>query len=293
MPNAAVPPDVWRILIANCPEFHFSVWTPRMQAADMARLPRDCFDVCYNSLAWWDFGADWFGDELARLRPLAPVASSLGLPAAPPSAMRPAVRPRDGCWMSPPATAMDCCCRQGSSLAWRRIPPVRTSARTIGGDCGKHAWLDLTLAVRDANRGLNAHGCQARSPSLLSSTEAPVAVLFEPPARLTVANRHLERRSALSSIPPRCLPLLNGGLHWIFPETGRALPLAPDPMPLAPGEVRVFSGHTADPVVTAKPREGKQRRDPAASCAVRRLPPLHPASRSKPLNRRSMAAGSP
>jgi len=78
--HATVPPEVWRNLKAASPELCFSAWTPGLPAADVLSLPRDCFDVTYNSLAWWDFGAGWLKDEWARLAAVAPVANTIGLP---------------------------------------------------------------------------------------------------------------------------------------------------------------------------------------------------------------------
>src|SRR5271165_416318 len=177
-PNAAIPPLVWRALIAAAPGFRFAVWTPGMPAADVMKLPRGCFDVTYNSLAWWDFGAGWLREEIARLGKIAPVGSSVGLPTVPAHATTPRAARR----------LLDVAAGNGHGLLlpmgfefglhsdlthpkhgaddWRRLR--------------ENAWLDLTFAVRDANRRLAARRVPVPLPQLLSSPEADAAVLFAP-----------------------------------------------------------------------------------------------------------------
>jgi starch synthase (maltosyl-transferring) len=257
-PNAAVPPSVWRDLIAGCPEFHFSVWTPGLSDADVRQLPCGCFDIAYNSLAWWDFGAGWFRDELASLPRIAPIASSVGLPAAAASVTTsPAAR-----------RVLDVAAVNGHGLllpmGFEFGMPSDLTHPNYGADdwprLRDHAWLDLTPAVREANRRLVAHDPQAAAPELLSSVDAPVAVFFEPPAQLTVANRHLAKPTAFD--PSGILPMLDGRLAAFADLT---IPLAADPIPLTQGEVRVFTGTPAAPIVTAR------KRDPAATAAEPRV----------------------
>ncbi len=208
-------------------------------------MPGDCFHIAYNSLAWWDFGAEWFRDEIARLARIAPVASTVGLPPGPISAATPrmarrvlAVAASNGHGFLVPmgfefGLPSDLTYPEFGLDDWRRLRD--------------HAWLDLTLSVRDATRRVTVASTPA--PRLLSSADAPVAVLFEPPAQFTVANRHL--KSPVAFDPAAVLPLLDGRV------AGCA-----DAVALAPGEVRVFTGEPAAPIITAATR---RKRDPAAA----------------------------
>src|SRR5580658_3142359 len=204
-PNAAVPNAVWQRLIAGFPAFHFSVWTPGVPAETVRQLPRDYFDIAYNSLAWWDFGAGWLRDELACLASVAPVANTVGLPATPSSSavVRHAaerllcVASNNGHGLLQPA---------GFEFG---IPSDLSFPRHGTDDWPRlrdHALFDLTASVREANRHVAAR--TAAAPEPLSSEEAPVAALFEPPVQLTIANRYLGRPKVFD--PASILPMLDG-----------------------------------------------------------------------------------
>jgi len=95
-----------------------------------------------------------------------------------------------------------------------------------------------------------------------------VAVLFEPPAQLTVANWHLGRPTAFD--PSAILPKLDGRLAGFVGAAATHDNLAPGPLTLAPAEVRVFTGTVAEPIVTARQRDpGATGRVNAAAAASR------------------------
>jgi len=243
-PNAAVPPIVWRELIAATPGLHFSVWTPGVAVED---LPRGCFNIAYNSLAWWDFGAGWLREEMAHLSSIAPVANTVGLATISPSAPRAAQRLMEvaasiGNGLLLPmgfefGLPSDLNCAEYGADDWRRLR--------------EHARLDLTIAIRDANRRLGVRPASAATPTVLSPEDAPVAVLFEAPAQLTIANRYLGRPAEFDAAS--FLPRLDGELAD-FADADGALPAEAATL-LAPGEVRVFTGDLTKPIVTIAPAE--------------------------------------
>ena len=272
-PAAAVAPEIWRSLIAQAPEPRFSIWTPELAAADVQSLPHGCFGVTYSSLAWWDFGADWLRDEAVRLSLIAPVANTVGLPVA--------------------------CASATTSLAARRLlevvamnghghvlpmgfefglPSDLTYPRYGADDWQRlrdHVVVDLTANVRQSNHRVATRAPPTGAPCFLSSAEAPVAVLFEPPAQLTIANRHLGRSVMFD--PTSVLPLLDGrlaGFTDAFASADGPDPLKPGTLLLAPAEVRVFTGAPArpivpaDPIMTPTPRGAKRKRDPEAACRL-------------------------
>jgi starch synthase (maltosyl-transferring) len=271
--NAAVPPAVWRRLIAASPGSRFSAWTPGVAADDLRQLPRGCFNSVYNSLAWWDFGAGWLSDEMTRLLPIAPVANTVGVGGAGASASVPAAARRlldvaasNGHGLLVPigfefGMASDLTCPAFGADDWQRLRD--------------YARLDLSVVLREANRRLATRTPSTAAPRILSSEDAPVAVLFEAPSQLTLANRHLGRPVAfdLAAI----LPVLDGRLAGFTDATSGATPGASakapdahslDPIRLAPGEVRVFTGAPVSPIVTTTRRDPKRKRDPAAERRV-------------------------
>jgi starch synthase (maltosyl-transferring) len=73
---ALTPPSVWRRLSqslrarrACC---HLMAWMPGVPAERVAGLAQCGFDGVFGSGAWWDFRADWWVQELDRLRAIAP-----------------------------------------------------------------------------------------------------------------------------------------------------------------------------------------------------------------------------
>jgi starch synthase (maltosyl-transferring) len=254
-PSPSVPSAIWRDLIADSDASHFSIWTPGLAAADVDCLPRDCFDLTYNSLAWWNFGAGWFRDEVARLSPIGPVANTVGLPDTPdlaPAAREAAQRllgvaASNGLGLLLPmgfefGLASDLSYPEFGADDWRRLHD--------------YAQIDLTAAVRQANRRLAARDAPDAPPEIISGDDAPVAVLYEAPAQLTLANRHL--RSPARFDLAALLPMLDGKLAGFAPERET----------LAPGEVVVLAGAPVARIVTARPREAK-RRLTAATAASR------------------------
>ena len=253
-PNAAVPSTVWRDLIASCPDFEFSLWTPGL--ANIAALPSGCFKSTYSSLAWWDFGAGWLREESARLTPLAPVANTVSLPATQASgqtARRTAhrllrVAAANGNGMLLPmgfefGVPSDLAYPAFGADDWRRLHD--------------NALLDLTGDLRDANARLASRSASGAALNILSGEDAPVAVLFEEPAQLTLANRYLERSAAFD--PAGALPMVAGHLAG-FTDATSGERLSAEPVLLAPGEVRVLTGTPARSVVPSR------ERDPASAC---------------------------
>jgi starch synthase (maltosyl-transferring) len=247
--HAAVAPTVWQALIAASPQSEFSAWTPGITAEAISQLPPHCFNSTYNSLAWWDFGAGWLHDEAIRLAPVAPAINTIGLPAGPGSGVMAGraaqrlleVSACNGCGLMLP---------MGVQFGL----PSDAGHPSYGADDWQHlrdnALLDLTVAVREANQRLSARDAVSGPPRILSSDDAPVAVLFQAPAQLTIANRHLS--AAATFEPSAILPALDGTLSG----------LGDAPVLLAPGEVRVFTGVPAHPVVTATASTTKRKRDP-------------------------------
>jgi starch synthase (maltosyl-transferring) len=240
--NAAVPNAVWQRLIAASSVFHFAVWAPGMPDDKIRQLPRDCFDIAYNSLALWDFGAGWLRDELARLAAVAPVANTIGLPAAPASGAMSRhaaerlliVASRNGQGLLQPI---------GFEFGIASDPDFPGLGADDWPRLRDHALIDLTERVRQANSHVAIR--TAVAPELLSGDAAPVAVLFEPPAQLTLANRHLVQKAMFD--PASILPMLDGKLSG-FADADH-VPLDPAPIALGPGEVRVYTGTIAHPVV--------------------------------------------
>jgi starch synthase (maltosyl-transferring) len=251
--TGAVPPGLWRALAAASPGCGFAAWTPGMAAADLARLPPGTFDAVYNSLAWWDFSAGWLGQEQARLAPLAPVANTLAVTGTAAAARR----------------LLDIAAGTGHGLLMPMGFEFGVWADPTHPAPGADDWpqlrarpaFDLADAVRDANAGLASRTASpAAAPRLLSSEGAAVAVLYEAPSQLTIANRHLDRRAACD--PAAILPMLDGALTGLVDAQGR--PLGPTPLMLAPGEVRVLTGTPSRPVVTVA-EVPKRKRDPAVA----------------------------
>ncbi len=260
--HQAVPPEVWRRVILASPGLYFSAWTPGVSAEYCRRLPRDCFQIAFNSLAWWDFGAGWLADEIARLGLIAPVANTVGLTEAPGSPVVPRGARRllevaacNGHGLLVPigfefGMASDITCPEYGADDWRRLR--------------EYAQLDLSVAVRAATERLTARSVGTAGPRFISGEDAPVAVLFHAPVQLTFANRSLGRPAVFD--PAAILPVLDGQLAEF---TGAGGALSAEPVVLAPGEVRVFRGSPAKPVVTAE--RGALSNRPIAAAATSRV----------------------
>jgi starch synthase (maltosyl-transferring) len=238
---------------------HFSVWTPGQGAEDVAGLPRDCFDLTFNSLAWWNFGAGWFRDEARRLLPVAPAANTVGLTGGGPS---------DAPDLGPVARRagqrlLDVAASNGRGMLLPMGFEFGIAADPGSPGFGADDWrrlrdyaqLDLTAAVRQANRRLAGREVPAAAPEIISGDDAPVAVLYQAPAQLTLANRHLQRPACFDL--GALLPILDGGLAGFADATGRVA--GAEPEILAPGEVVVLTGAAVPRIVTTRPREAKRK----------------------------------
>jgi starch synthase (maltosyl-transferring) len=73
---AQVSAAVWQSLSAPLRErhacCHLLAWTPGVAAGRLAEFAQCDFDAVFSSGAWWDFRADWWGQEQDRLRTVAP-----------------------------------------------------------------------------------------------------------------------------------------------------------------------------------------------------------------------------
>jgi starch synthase (maltosyl-transferring) len=74
---AALPPPLIRMLAEIVHQTHpdrmILGWTPGIPRSRLRSLADCGLDFVFASLPWWDFRADWFWEELAALRRLAPV----------------------------------------------------------------------------------------------------------------------------------------------------------------------------------------------------------------------------
>ena len=235
----------------------FAFWTPGVPAEAVGTLPRNRVTAAYNSLAWWDFGAGWLRKEIARLQPIAPVANTIGLPKTPTSGatVRQAAQ-----------RLLDVAADNGHGIL---LPmgfefglPTDPTHPGYGTDdwqrLREHTQFDLSPAIREANRRLAARKTSAAAPEILSAENAPVAVLLEQPAQITLANRYLHRGATFD--PAGVLPMLDGRLRRLTGPEGSTFD--EQAIPLAPGEVRVFTGAPARPIRTAPPREARPRVHP-------------------------------
>jgi starch synthase (maltosyl-transferring) len=262
-PSSAIPVAIWKKLIEASPDLQFAIWTPGAPADEVRRLPHGLFSTAYNSLAWWDFGTGWLREEVARLAPLAPVANTVALPDAPsagPHIARAARR------------LLDVAGNNGAGLL---LPmgfefgiPSQLPCPLFGADDWRHlrdhAPLDFKDMVRDANSRVAARPEPATAPDIMSGEDAPVAVLFETPTQLTLANRYLNKSALLD--PSAVLPELDGAASGFIDN--KEDPLGPAPIVLAPGEVRVYNGTETRPIIKAAPREGAREPEAARATAA-------------------------
>lgn len=256
-----IPPAIWQALLAASPGLHLSAWTPGEAPEAVSRLPQGSFDLVYSSLAWWDFSAAWLQQELMGLQLVAPVAHTVGLQPGP--APSPVIR-------CAAERLLGIAAANGHGLllpmGFEFGVPSDLTHPEFGADdwqrLRSHAQLDLATAVRQANRQLSARAAPAAPAfDVLSGEGAAVAVLFEAPGQITLANRSLDR--AVSFDPSSILPMLDGRLAGFIDAEG--VGLGPLPILLEPAETRIFAGSPSSPIITATPREPKRKRDPDAT----------------------------
>jgi starch synthase (maltosyl-transferring) len=256
----AVPTLVWRELLASAPRCEFSLWAPGASAELLRAMPTSCFARVYNSLAWWDFASRSLREETERIAAVAPIANSVGLVAC-----------------GPQSTAARHAARLlavAANIGGGILSPVGfefglTSDLThpeYGLDdwprLREYALVDLSEQIRDANDMIAARKA-ARPARMMSSEHAPVAVLYEPPMRLTIANGRLDAPSVFD--PASVLPLLDGAIgDWCDTRDG---PMSPRPSRLRPAEVRVLIGEPAHAI--AVPRADDDRDARSATAAPR------------------------
>ncbi len=220
LPGDAVVP-LLRALRQGCRALLLA-WTPGVAWAALDGLGEIGLDGVFCSLPWWQGEGEWLWDELAHLRPLAPVIAPLALPAGSGSAM----------------------------------PPDRLAVAAVIGD----GWLVGSQAqARDGQAGTLARLLdQERSPggaiAVLSGSGGPVlAALRTDAPDLRVADRgvlvlaNTDASAAHAVDPTVLLPAAGGRLDAFEPLLPRdGEPLVPGlSLTLAPGEVRLYAAGAA------------------------------------------------
>jgi len=216
-------------------------WTPGTSRADLRSLENCGLDFVFSSLPWWDYRADWFWEELAALRSVAPVITApeapferrLGrqhpdpqsLSACYNRALRFAALLGSG-WMMPMGF---------ETASLRHMDPARDSPQDFTR-LASTAPLDLSASVIEVNRTRRSlpDTFNWSAFRLLSSPGAKITAVLclsqdsaaDDDAYLITVNNDLTRHSPTTShqLQPACI--------------GRHLFLLPDAQPdLAPGDV--------------------------------------------------------
>ena len=216
-------------------------WTPGMERADLARLQGASYVV--PSLPWWDFQADWFWDELAVLRRIAPV---LACPEAPFGARAPAGLHDPAMVPATLRRAAGMCCAigdgwlvpEGFEAGARRTMDVRGELAS-----SRDRSVDRSIDLAEFNRRL---GTPARGTQVLSGGGAPVLALlrtdaadarFATEAELVLLNTQLGRAAAID--PATVLPLIDGSFSPFILADSQTPVCQGVALSLAPGEVLV------------------------------------------------------
>ena len=224
-------------------------WTPGLPREVVAQMSAASFVV--SSLAWWDFRADWFWEELLALRRIAPV---LACPEAPfgPRAAGSAHDPARIAALVRRLAGMACATSDGwlvpagFEAGARRTMDVR--GRSVGSDRSMPGILDLAATNRLLARSVPGGWTQVLSgaaPLALLRTDAADA-RFARQARLALLNTDLSRPRSID--PAALLPQIDGAFAAFTASGGAASLRAGTPVTLAPGELMLF---TADAVMQA------------------------------------------
>ena len=239
--DLAHAPGVIGALRRAAPSLTLIAWTPGMPREAVAGLHG--VDYVVSSLPWWDLRADWFWDELASLRQIAPVLSCPEEPFGPraaaevhnPAMLAASLRRAaaiaaatgDG-WIVPDRF------ETGSRRSMNRFGPVPSRAKQPAADLVDLATLNqLVGAGNAAEHGLQVLSAPGIAPAALLRTDTADA-RFASRASLWLVNTDLERprildpADYLARIDATFGPWQPGGL-----EVGHTVSLEP-------GELRRF-----------------------------------------------------
>ncbi|WP_428392731.1 alpha-1,4-glucan--maltose-1-phosphate maltosyltransferase [Lichenicoccus sp.] len=216
LPQAALSP-LLAALRAQAPTAILIADTGGVAWEGIATLADARLDGVQCSLAWWNWQDGWFEDELAMLRPIAPVMAALDDQSAALGRALAFCAARGFGWIAPPGPAARAACGLAGRLAGR-LPSRRLSA---------------------PGAAVEAYLCCDRTDPRWSSQ-----------ADVLLFNARLDRASAVDPSP---LLAATGGSFDAFTErnAGHASLVPGEPVSLAPGTWRLFgAGAIAAPAVT-------------------------------------------
>ena len=240
-------PGAVAALRAAAPDATLIAWNPGLARNEIAKLGAASFLV--SSLPWWDFQADWFWDELADLRRIAPVLACPEAPFGP----RTAAAVHDPALVASTlrrAAGLACAIGDGwlvpegfETGARRRLDPA--ARMTTQGDRSLVAGADLATL----NRLLGEGGQVSGASQLLS--RGPVAALLRTDAaesrfasRATLALLNTDLSTSRAIDPAAALVCIGGSFAAFSPTPGSSRgtgALQPGvPVSLMPGELLLF-----------------------------------------------------
>ena len=236
-------------------------WTPGLPRSVTAQLSAASFVV--SSLAWWDFRADWFWDELADLRQIAPV---LACPEAPfgPRAAAGVHDPARVAAMLRRVAGMACATGdgwlvpEGFESGARRTMDVR--GRLASADRSTASVLDLAGLNQMLARGGPRAGTQVLSsapPLALLRTDAADA-RFARHATLALLNTDTAR--ARTTDAGALLPQVGGSFAPFRAGAGAPALCPGDIITLAPGELMLFAADAVTKASTVAPLDADAAR---------------------------------
>ena len=281
LPGRALPALVAGMRQA-VPGMRLFAWTPGMDWAALPHLRAARLDGVFPSLAWWDWRADWFWDEMERLRAVAPVIvcpEASGAAPPPPPLVGPQHTPEQGLaairravtfasglgsgWMLPMGLEFGLF---GRAPRQAGTPKQARSAASID--------LSEAIACVNAARAREAALGGPAPARLAAGAGGPVLALLRTDlpdprvaarATLLLANTDLEHQHRV----PAGLVLAGSGGRFaeftaILPDGAPALAAGAEPV-LAPGEVRLYAAEaTADPGQAVSPDEQRRAAERAA-----------------------------
>ena len=235
-------PGAIHVLREAVPNMVLVAWTPGVPREMLAGLHGASYVV--SSLPWWDLRSDWFWDELAALRQVAPV---LACPEAPfgPRAAAGVHNPSQVSATLQRAAALACAIGDGwlvpDGFETGARRPMNVNGRTKAqGDRSAATGVD----VATLNRHLAAAGQDAKAIHLLTGAGAsPMALLrtdaadprFASHATVALLNTELDRPR---SIDPASIVAAIDGTFGPWEPAG----FQPgQPLTLMPGELRCFA----------------------------------------------------
>ena len=234
-------PEALGALRQAAPGATLIAWTPGMAREDMGRL-RGASHVV-SSLPWWDFHGDWFWDELAALRRIAPV---LACPEAP-------FGPRAAAASHDPAT-IPALLRRAAGMAcaigdgWLVPDGFEAGARRAMDLRGQAAAANDRTVDRSidlaAFNGRVGRASPGRGTQVLSGGGAPVLALlrtdaadarFAKTAELSLLNLDLGRTAAFD--PATVLTAVDGSFSPFVVPGAETVVCSGTVLSLAPGDM--------------------------------------------------------